>query len=207
MTAAAVTVDPLSPQVLEKNAVEMLERDRWSREKLDEFQDRRLRRLLEHAVERSPYYREALGEDAAEAPLGDLPTLPKSLLLNQFDRVVTDPRLRRRDLEGFLGAADAGELYHDEYRIFSTSGTRGLSGLFAYSQSEFAHWVAVFLRSLSPGCAPRRPGWSASGRPARSICPARSPQPSRRGIRGAPRLAVTTPSRRWSPPSTGIDRR
>ncbi len=148
MTAAAVTIYPLSPQVLEKNAVEMLERDRWSREKLEEFQDRRLRRLLEHAVERSPYYREALGEDAVEASLGDLPTLPKSLLMDQFDRVVTDPRLRRRDLEGFLGAADAGELYHDEYRIFSTSGTSGLSGLFAYSQSEFAHWVAVFLRSL-----------------------------------------------------------
>jgi hypothetical protein len=43
-------------------------------------------------------------------------------------------------VEGFLEAADAGLLYHDEYRIFSTSGTSGRTGLFVYSRAEFAHW-------------------------------------------------------------------
>ena len=149
--------------------------------------------MLEHAVEHSPYYREALGEDAVEAPLGDLPTLPKSLLMDQFDRVVTDPRLRRRDLEGFLGAADAGELYHDEYRIFSTSGTSGLSGLFAYSQSEFAHWVAVFLRSLVRLGATAETRVVGIGAPSPLHLSRQVSAALQAGHSGAPRLAVTTP--------------
>jgi 3-oxoacyl-[acyl-carrier protein] reductase len=40
-------------------------------------------------------------------------------------------------------------VYHGEYRVFSTSGTSGLRGLFVYSQAEFAHWVAIFLRSFA----------------------------------------------------------
>ena len=41
------------------------------------------------------------------------------------------------------------DLYLGEYRIFSTSGTTGIPGLFLYSQAEFAHWVAVFVRSFA----------------------------------------------------------
>ena len=48
--------------------------------------------------------------DADDAELADLPTLPKPLLMEQFDRVVTDPRLRLDDLRAFLAEADAGAL-------------------------------------------------------------------------------------------------
>jgi phenylacetate-CoA ligase len=89
-----------------------------------------------------------LGPDAHEREFAELPTLPKAVLMEELDRVVTDPRLRRSRLEAFLDEADAGRLYGDEFRIFSTSGTSGASGLFVYSQAEFAHWAAVFLRSL-----------------------------------------------------------
>ena len=87
-------------------AGEILAVDGWTREQLLELQRERLHEVVEHAVMRSPYYREALGLDAPEADLSDLPTLPKTLLMEQFDRVVTDPHLRASDLLAFV--ADAG---------------------------------------------------------------------------------------------------
>jgi putative adenylate-forming enzyme len=148
MTVAAVTDDLLAPASLQAHALDLLERDAWSREQLLEYQRRRLRETIRYAVEHSPYYRDALGPDAEEADLFDLPTLSKSVFMEEFDRVVTDPRLRRSELESFLDAADAGELYDHEYRLFSTSGTTGVPGLFVYSRAEFAHWAAVFLRGF-----------------------------------------------------------
>ncbi len=148
MIAAAVT-DPMAPEALRAHAGEILAVDRWPREQLVELRRERLHAVLEHAVMRSPYYREALGPDAPDAELADLPTLPKPLLMEEFDRVVTDPRLRVDDLRAFLGEAEPGAAYLGEYRVFATSGATGTPGLFAYSHEEFAHWIAVGLARLA----------------------------------------------------------
>ena len=189
----AVATNLLAPRVLEAHAFELLERDRWSRQRLLEHQRGRLRSLLEQVLETSDFYRESLGPDAADADLADLPTLSKPVLMERFDDIVTDKRLRRSELEAFLDAADAGELYKDEYRLFSTSGASGVSGLFIYSQREFAHWVAVFLRGFV------RLGVTGTTRVAGVAAP--SPLHLSRqiaaaliaGREGAPRLAVTQP--------------
>ncbi len=108
MTAVAATsVDPLAPATLGANATTLLQRDRWSPEQLVDYQRERLRGLIRHAVEHSPYYRTALGPGAERTELSDLPTLPKRVLMEQFDRIVTDRRLRLADLEPFLARADA----------------------------------------------------------------------------------------------------
>ena len=80
---------------------ELLSHDRWSREQLLEYQGDRLREVIEHAVSASPYYREALGGDALaeDVRLEEHPTLSKQTLMEQFDRVVADPRLRLAALE------------------------------------------------------------------------------------------------------------
>jgi len=189
----AVATDLLAPRALQAHAFELLERDRWSRQRLLEHQRMRLRSLLEQVLETSDFYRESLGPDAAGADLADLPTVSKPVLMEQFDDLVTDKRLRRRELEAFLDAADAGDLYRDEYRLFSTSGASGVSGLFVYSQREFAHWVAVFLRGFV------RLGVTGTTRVAGVAAP--SPLHLSRQIAaaliagrdGAPRLAVTQP--------------
>jgi len=190
---SAVATDLLAPSALQAHAFELLERDSWSRRRLMEHQRARLRKLLEQVLETSDYYREALGPDAADADLADLPTLPKSVLMEQFDDLVTDKRLRRSELEAFLDSADAGELYRDQYRLFSTAGTSGVPGVFVYSQGEFAHWVAVFLRGFV------RLGVTDETRVAGIAAP--SPLHLSRqiagallaGRQGAPRLAVTMP--------------
>ena len=160
-TVAATSVDYLDPATLGARGAALLQRDRWSHERLHEYQRERLRALVRHAVRYSPYYRDELGARAEDADLADLPTVSKRVLMERFDDVVSDPRLRLAELEPFLGHADAGALYLGEYRVFSTSGTTGMPGLFVYSQKEFAHWVAVFIRSfarlgLTAGDAHRR---------------------------------------------------
>jgi phenylacetate-coenzyme A ligase PaaK-like adenylate-forming protein len=144
---------------------ELLARDAWSRERLVACQEERLRSLVEFAVARSPYYRDALGRDAADAPLAQLPTLPKATLMEELDRIVTDPRLRRRDLERHARGPAAGDLLHGDFRVFATSGTTGLHGLVVYSQREFAQWVAAALRAIRRTGARPGPRLAAIGAP------------------------------------------
>jgi len=119
--------------------------DRWSRERLLAHQRDRLRGLLGHAVSASPYYRDVLGADALapDVDLGGLPTLSKATLMEHFDRVVTDPRLRLEDVEAHAAGPDPGALLLGEYHLFTTSGTTGRRGIFPQARQEFDAWVDV----------------------------------------------------------------
>jgi hypothetical protein len=79
---------------------ELMAHDHWTRDELLAYQQGLVRTLIRHAVTRSPYYREVLGVGAPERPLAELPTLPKTTLMAEFDRIVTDQRLRLADLRG-----------------------------------------------------------------------------------------------------------
>jgi len=106
---------------------ELLERDRWSRDRVLAHQAERVRALITHAVSRSPYYREVLGAAAAERPLTELPTLSKATLMAEFDRVVADPRLRLADLRAHPPGPDPSQSFLGEYRVATTTGTTGPS--------------------------------------------------------------------------------
>jgi phenylacetate-CoA ligase len=100
---------------------------------------------MRHAADASPYYREALGAAATDpdVDLTALPTLSKETLVERFDAIVTDPRLRRADIEAHLAGPHAAEPYPGEYRLLSTSGTSGLRGLVAYDRADMALGIAV----------------------------------------------------------------
>ena len=89
MTASAMS----TADRLRTLAAEQMARDAWSRDQLLAHQQERLRALLAHAREHSPYYRERLDGDFAS-----LPTLSKATLMEQWDRIVCDPRLRRDEV-------------------------------------------------------------------------------------------------------------
>jgi phenylacetate-CoA ligase len=145
-THAAISPPETNLTALGTLGAELIARDRWPRERLLELQRERLEELVSHAVAKSPYYRATLGRHAAEAPLAELPTLPKATLVDEFDRIVTDRRIRLADLQAHLDGPDAEALFLGRYLAFATSGTSGLRGLIVYSESEFNHWVAVSLR-------------------------------------------------------------
>jgi phenylacetate-coenzyme A ligase PaaK-like adenylate-forming protein len=64
---------------------ELMARDHWTREELLALQRNRLQALITYAVTHSSDYREALGADAANRPLAELPALPKSTMMAEFD--------------------------------------------------------------------------------------------------------------------------
>ena len=141
----SVAVDTARTSTL---ADELLVHDRWSRDELLAYQHERLQELIAHALASSPYYREALGPDAATGrpELAELPTLPKATLMEQFDRIVTDPQLTLAAVEAHAAGCDPAFLLLGRYHVFSTSGSSGLRGLFVQTAEEFETWVAAVLR-------------------------------------------------------------
>src|SRR5205085_969348 len=74
--------------------------------------------------------------DPSRFELDTIPTLTKSEMMENFDQFLTDPRLRRADLEAFVSAPDRlGQWYLDEYAPSRTSGTQGLKALIVQDRS------------------------------------------------------------------------
>jgi phenylacetate-coenzyme A ligase PaaK-like adenylate-forming protein len=169
--------------------------DCWSCEQLIEHQRLALRNLVRHAAERSPYYRDALPAQArgGDVRLQELPTLSKTTLMREWDRIVTDPRLRLDEVERHFEGSAASDLHLAEYRIFETGGSTGQRGIFVYGDSEFENSLAGILRALATV------GISASTR----LASIGSPSPAhltnqvfavfRAGRPASPRLTVTMP--------------
>jgi phenylacetate-coenzyme A ligase PaaK-like adenylate-forming protein len=148
MTTATISSSSSQADRLRALVAEQLSRDRWSRDHLLAYQRERLHALLGHAVTASPYYRQVLGPDIASRQVA-LAELPTATLMDNFDRVVTDPRLRRAALEAHVVGPDPAQPLLGRYRVFATSGTTGLRGLFVYSAEEFASWIATCVRGLT----------------------------------------------------------
>ena len=92
--------------------------------------------MLRHAWQKSRFYRElysAAGikeQDLAAVRPGDLPIIDKKLLMDNFDQAVTDPRLRKSDLEHWMGeVGDPALNYLDDYIVCQSSGSSGVKGL------------------------------------------------------------------------------
>src|SRR5262245_57642972 len=137
----------LDPGVVQRLAAELSARDTWSRAALLDLQQQRLESILTHAVSASPYYRDTMGAAVAAGESFDrLPTLTKTVLMNEWDRIVTDPRLRLRDVESHLAGVRRSDLLLDEYRPFATGGTTGERAVVVYSSPDWLDAIANCMR-------------------------------------------------------------
>ena len=131
------------------------ERLGWDSGQLAGHQRERLRVLLGHAAEHSPFHARRLrGLDPARFEVGDLARLPvmtKGQMMAEFDDVVTDRRLSRRLAEQHLAASlhEPGLLL-GEYVCLASGGSSGLRGIFVQTLGEFTDFVASLVR---PGYA------------------------------------------------------
>jgi phenylacetate-CoA ligase len=120
------------------------ERERWPRERLERFQDERLAELAGYAAGRSPFWRERLPSGRVE--LSALPVLTKVELMERFDDLVTDRRLRRDELLEHLGRIREDTLYLGEYRVMTSSGSSGRKAVFVYDRAGWRGVLTMFLR-------------------------------------------------------------
>src|SRR5262245_22943183 len=117
----------LDPTAVQRRAARLTARDNWTRPQLLAYQRQRVPETLQHAVMSSAYYRETIGHLVArQVPLEELPVLTKNQLVSNFDRIVTDSRLRLADIERHLAGARAADLLFGQYRACATGGTTGV---------------------------------------------------------------------------------
>jgi phenylacetate-coenzyme A ligase PaaK-like adenylate-forming protein len=118
-----------------RHARALAERERWPAERREALQRERLTELVGYAAQHSPYYREALAGYDPDVGLGSLPALNKATMMERFDDIVTDRRLRRDVLLEHVERLRGDELYLDRYRAMTTSGSSGRKGLFVYDEA------------------------------------------------------------------------
>ncbi|HEX8199353.1 MAG TPA: phenylacetate--CoA ligase family protein [Isosphaeraceae bacterium] len=102
-----------------------------SAERIAARQRRRLRDLVARAKADSPFYAERFRDvDPDRFELAQLPTLTKAEMMANFDRFLTDRRLKRAEIEAFVGDPDRlGQWYLGRYAPSRTSGTQGMPAL------------------------------------------------------------------------------
>jgi phenylacetate-coenzyme A ligase PaaK-like adenylate-forming protein len=153
-----------------------------------------MRDMLRNAVKASPYYRDTIGHLVArEAPLKDFPVLTKKDLVANFDRIVTDRRLRQTDIEQHLAGERAGDLMFGQYRACATGGTSGVRAVIVYDQTAWANAAANAVRSLRTAGVTAEARLIGIGAPTPQHFSCRIYEEMRFGRSAVPRLYVTTP--------------
>lgn len=112
----------------------------------DAWRAARVRALRRHAVRSSPYYREA-HRGLEEAPLEALPPVTKDDLVERFDELVTDRRLRLDVARGVVEEGDPARRALGRYRVAMSSGSSGRPGLLAFDRREWVELLAAAARA------------------------------------------------------------
>ncbi len=122
-------------------------------EQIRELQDRRLRKLLKHAFEKSRFYQRhyrAHGitrRDLDSIQPEQIPVIDKNVMMANYDDLITDPALTRAHLERFIDDSPTpGSKYKNRYSVVHTSGSSGTIGLFVYAPHEWQIGKALSLR-------------------------------------------------------------
>jgi phenylacetate-coenzyme A ligase PaaK-like adenylate-forming protein len=145
-----------------------LARHRWPRERIDAERQQRLRVLLAYAKRHSPWHARRLAHvdpnTFTEADLPRIPQMTKTDLIENFDLIVTDPRVSLRMAEQHFQLLEEGTTANtyllDEFHVLGTSGTTGRRGLVVY---DWESWLIVGLslargRHISAMEIPPKPG-------------------------------------------------
>jgi putative adenylate-forming enzyme len=134
--------------------------DRWTRDELVKFQHQQLSSLVRHAIRHSPFYQELCRniKTDQEIVLNDLPIINKATMMENFDQLVTDPRLKLSELQAHIGQLTRDEYYLGEYRVLTTSGSSGVKGVFVFNRKEWSTVLAAGFRGgLTAGISLRFP--------------------------------------------------
>jgi len=128
-----------------------LERLGWDAGRLAAWQRDRLRALLARAIAGSPFHARRLrGVDPDRFELADLARLPvmtKADMMENFDAVTTDRRLRRDLVERHLaGSVTDPSLLLGDYLVLVSGGSSGQRGLFVQTVDEYAEFAASVTR-------------------------------------------------------------
>lgn len=121
-----------------------------SRAELDADKLKRFRELVDFANARSPFYADLIRErgiDIRNCTPADFPVLTKKVLMDNFDRIVTDPNISKAKIAEFLTRSkNPAERYMGRYTVMHTSGTSGEVGYFVYAPTDTIRAMSMAWR-------------------------------------------------------------
>jgi phenylacetate-CoA ligase len=82
-----------------RKRLELGQNKKMTRPQLETLQLQKFHQLVKHAANHSPYYQRIIREralDPATCTPGDFPVLSKSILIENFDDIVTDRRINKQ---------------------------------------------------------------------------------------------------------------
>jgi phenylacetate-coenzyme A ligase PaaK-like adenylate-forming protein len=122
-----------------------------TRAEFEAAKQQRFRSLVRHASRHAPYYANIIRErglDLESCGPADFPVLTKTLLMANFDAIVTDPRLSKQVVADFLTrSSDPAERLFDKITVTHTSGTSGEVGYFLYAPADRMRMRAMSMRN------------------------------------------------------------
>ena len=134
-----------------------IERLRWDKDKLRQFQTTRLREILQIAREKSPYYREILKDtDLSEfniEELNSLPVLKKQGVMDNWDDIIAVPGIKLHMAENHLEEMRQGKrdnpYFDNKYLFIATGGSSGKRGLFLWDSHFMKETACICYRYLA----------------------------------------------------------
>jgi phenylacetate-CoA ligase len=122
-----------------------------TRAELEAVKAQKFRALIRYACAHAPYYAKIIRErglDVNTCTAGDFPHLTKSLLMANFNDIVTDRRVTKQAIADFLTrSTDPKEQLFNQITVMHTSGTSGEVGYFLYAPADFARLRATAFRN------------------------------------------------------------
>jgi putative adenylate-forming enzyme len=125
-------------------------RELWTREQLEVYQAHALSHLRNYVYQHSPFY-QRFHQGLMDCPLSELPILTKTMMMENFDELVTDRAIHLEAIRAQLTDLQNDQRYLDRYWITATSGSSGQPGIFLFNHHEWATVIASFARGQEWG--------------------------------------------------------
>ena len=124
-----------------------------SEEQIKILQDKKLRKLLRYAYQNSAYYRRTFKQagisekNLDRIPLKQFPVITKELLMQNYDELVTDSKVKQEELRKFdESPASRSENYLGRYHIIHSSGSTGIPRYFVYDDKAWGQMLLGIIR-------------------------------------------------------------
>lgn len=122
----------------------------WPRQRIERYRTERLRALLAHARERSPFHASRMsGLDPDSATVQDLVRLPpmsKRQAQDEWDAIVTVPGLERTGAERILAEQPWFSYTPSGAQVFSSGGSSGVRGVYVWDWQLFVTLACLAWR-------------------------------------------------------------
>ena len=124
-------------------------------QKVQELSRQRFTSLLEKTYHSSAFYRDLYSShgikpnDLKEITPKDLPIVDKSMVMDNFDTLITDTSITRKSVEEFLSNDTNSQNRFRNNTVIHTSGSTGVPGIFLYSKEEWSFIAALVVARIS----------------------------------------------------------